>query len=317
MKTGKLLSILCLACLASGTLAQAPDLAFVTLGTASGPVGVPDRSQPANALIVGDRVFLVDAGDGTFGQLAKAGISPALVDGLFISHLHFDHTGGVLAILSLRAQVDNRAPFAIYGPPGTQAFTDGLVDAMAPALNAGFGLPGQTWQTNITVQEMRDGERVTVNGMTVTAAENSHYDSAADTADTPGFISLSFRFETASRSIVYTGDTGPSAAVTALAGDADLLVSEMMDIPAGLERITRLNPAIAPQALVGLEAHFTMHHVTPEQVATMAAEAGVDALVITHFAPGITSPDQAQEYRHRMERIYAGPIRFANDLDRF
>ena len=37
-------------------------------------------------------------------------------------------------------------------------------------------------------------------------------------------VSLSYRFDLADRSIVYTGDTGPSKAVVALAQGADLLV---------------------------------------------------------------------------------------------
>ena len=37
---------------------------FITLGTAGGPEAELDRAQPANALIVGTDVYLVDAGDG-------------------------------------------------------------------------------------------------------------------------------------------------------------------------------------------------------------------------------------------------------------
>jgi hypothetical protein len=47
---------------------------FIILGTASGPNSEAARSQPANALVVGGQLFLVDAGDGAVAQLARAGL---------------------------------------------------------------------------------------------------------------------------------------------------------------------------------------------------------------------------------------------------
>ena len=52
---------------------------FITLGTAGGPEAELDRAQPANALIVGTDVYLVDAGDGArplVGLLAAIGQHP-------------------------------------------------------------------------------------------------------------------------------------------------------------------------------------------------------------------------------------------------
>jgi len=69
--------------------------------------------------------------------------------------------------------------------------------------------------------------------------------------------------------------------------------------------------------MTGLEIHFRAHHVTPEQVALMAADAGVGEVVVTHFGPGITSTAQAQAYVESMATIYSGPVQFANDLDNF
>ncbi len=56
---------------------------FITLGTAAGPIAEVERSQPANALVIGDDVYLVDAGDGANNQRAKAGLLLENVRGLF------------------------------------------------------------------------------------------------------------------------------------------------------------------------------------------------------------------------------------------
>ena len=294
-----------------------PTMQFITLGTASGPDSIPNRSQPANALVTAQGLYLVDAGDGAVQQLAKAGRRLPEVDGLFLSHLHFDHTAGVLGVLGLRMQMEEKKTLNIYGPPGTKTFIDGLVAAMTPAMKAGYGLPRPPWQPNIAVHELRNGAVIELEDLIVKVAENTHYQNQQHTQDTPGYISLSFRFEGADRSIVFTGDTGPSTAVTELAKHADLLVSEMIDISLSIANIKRINPSMDANTLRAIETHFRAHHITPEQVAAMAATADVKALVITHFAPGASTPEQAQQYRKLMQNTFKGTIYFASDLDRF
>jgi len=294
---------------------------FITLGTAGGPNAEVTRSQPAHALVVGSDVYLVDAGDGAGGQLAKAGFLIEQVKGLFISHLHFDHTGGVLAVLGLRLQLNAPQTLDIYGPPGTEKFINGLLAGMAPAMQAAYGLPGQTWPSKLNVVELVDGSTVELTGVSVRVAENTHYIiEGADQSDLPdeeGYVSLSYRFDLANRSIVYTGDTGPSKAVTELAMNADVLVSEMMDVTLVLEDIKRTRPGMPAQMLAGIAAHLNPHHLTPRQVGEMAAAANVQELVITHFVPSITSQEDERKYRNMIREFFSGEIIFASDLDRF
>lgn len=61
---------------------------FITLGTIGEPIPHPERSQPANALVRGEDVVLIDCGDGTAEQLARAGLRPGSIRAVFLSHLH-------------------------------------------------------------------------------------------------------------------------------------------------------------------------------------------------------------------------------------
>jgi ribonuclease BN (tRNA processing enzyme) len=291
--------------------------AFITLGTAGGPEAEADRSQPANALMLGDTVYLVDAGDGVAGQLKKAGMRLPQVKGLFISHNHFDHTGGVLAVLGLRMQLNVHDTLAIYGPPGTQAFIDGLLAGMEPARVAAYGMPGQEWQANVEVTEITDGSVLELDGFNVTVAENTHFSIPENSGVEEKAKALSFRFDLENRSIVYTGDTGPSDAVAKLASNADLLVSEMMDIPAVLAFIRKVNPNMPQQQLDKIEWHFRAHHLLPEQVGDLAAAAGVKSVVVTHMVPNISDQAMADRYIAQIAQRFSGEIRIANDLDRF
>ncbi len=291
---------------------------FITLGTAGGPPsGNSTRSQPSNLLQVADRRYLVDVGDGTVAQLEKLGIQLVTIDAVFISHLHFDHTGGLLALLGLRMQLDAPNTLTVYGPDGAVAFVDGLLAAMAGSMDAAYGIPGQSWTADVVVVELSQGSVVELEGMTVTAAENTHYSVPGDPAAPPAAASLSYRFDLANRSIVYSGDTGPSAALASLAEGADVLICEMMDVDAVLANVRRLRPNLPVAALGAIEAHLRAHHVTPSQVGELGASAEVARLVITHMAPSVNTQTQEDMYRAEIGRAFSGPVVFADDLERF
>ena len=297
--------------------AEQPANVFITLGTAGGPEGEANRSQPANALLVGNDLYLVDAGDGAAGQLKKAGFRLPQVRGIFLSHNHFDHTGGMLAILGLRMQLNANEPLTIYGPPGTKTFIEGLLVGMEPVREAAYGMPGRSWTANVEVTELVDGAIIELDGLEVTVAENTHFKIPENSGVAEKAKSLSFRFDMDDRSIVYTGDTGPSEAVEKLARNADILVSEMMDIPAVLDAIRKVNPNMPQRQLDGIEWHFRAHHVLPHQVGEMAANAGVDQVVVTHMVPNIANEEMAARYRTEIAKTFDGKIVIANDLDRF
>lgn len=313
----KLIAIALMVSMSAVAADPSPASKFITLGTAGGPESHPDRSQPANALLVGDDLYLVDAGDGAAGQLAKAGFRVPQVRGLFLSHLHFDHTGGVLAVVGLRMQLNAHETLTVYGPPGTQAFINGLLAAIAPAMEAAYGMPGRSWEAHVEVRELADGSKVKLDGLTVQAAENSHFRIPEASDGQEKAKSLSFRFDLSDRSIIFTGDTGPSENMEKLAQDADLLISEMMDIPAVLANIRRVVPDMPDKQFQGIEWHFRAHHLLPKQVGELASRANVAKVVVTHMVPSIDDEAAAKRYHAEIAAEFDGDIAFAKDLDRF
>ena len=306
------LSVSVIACAEEG-----PTNEFITLGTIAGPVSNANRAQPANALTVNDDLYLVDAGDGAVGQLAKVGFRVDEIDGLFISHLHFDHTGGVLAVLGLQSQLNAKKALKVFGPPGTKTFINGLVAGMEPINAAAFGMPNRSWKTLVEVEEVVQGSTIELDGVTVHVAENSHFAIPEQSGQPEKAKALSFRFDLENRSIVYTGDTGPSEALEKLAKGADLLVSEMMDIDAILVEILGNNPDMPQRQYDGVEWHLRAHHLLPIQVGELASNAGVKRLVVTHMAPNVTTAEMAKRYLDEIAEVYDGEAVIADDLDRF
>ncbi|WP_241127593.1 MBL fold metallo-hydrolase [Novosphingobium terrae] len=317
-----LMAMLLIAGASPAMAAPAPQSApqWITLGTAGGPVPAPLRSQPANLLVTADGAYLVDCGDGCVEQLAKAGIALDRVKGLFISHLHYDHVGGVSALLGLRYQTSIYAPLPIYGPPGTKAMVDGLIAAMRPFAMSGYGIPGTRHvdpAETVAVSEVSGGEPVRLGPITATTVQNTHYSFAPGSEDDKRFRSLAWRFETGGRSFVFTGDTGPSEAVTHLASGADVLISEIIDLKTTLAMVHHENPHLDEQTSDGMLQHLSRHHLPATEVGRMAAQAGVKQVVVTHFAPSSPSAALVTQLREEIAAHYRGTITMARDLERF
>jgi ribonuclease BN (tRNA processing enzyme) len=291
-------------------------LTFTTLGTNAGPIPRADRAEPANLVRYGDQVVLVDVGDGAAGQLAKAGVPLGRVQAVLISHLHFDHTGGLFALLSLRFQSRQNTPLAIYGPPGTKDLVQQLFLAMGSGAGAVRSMGPSVYgppETGVSVVEIQDGSAFALGAIRITARENSHYQTLGPpSADRP--LSLSYRFDAPGRAIVYTGDTGVSDAVAQLCRGADVLVSEIMDPALALAQIRKTNPDFPPAAAKALEGHFRLEHLAPADVGRLAAACGVRTLVATHNS---LERDELAGARRQIGASYKGEIRFADDLQTF
>ncbi len=150
----------------------------------------------------------------------------------------------------------------------------------------------------------------------VTAVANSHYHFKPGSAAERFARSYAFRIEAAGRVIILTGDTGPSAAVTRIAQGADLLVSEVIDLP-GVRRTIESLPNIAPTFVDALMNHMRHDHLTPVDVGRMAKAAGVRCVVLTHIAPGSDGDNNLSVNRNGTVSIFSGPVIVARDLDRF
>ncbi|MXO92614.1 MBL fold metallo-hydrolase [Erythrobacter arachoides] len=292
-----------------------PAFRWTTLGTAGGPVPTPERSEPANLLDAGGMAILVDTGDGTADALAQIGRQQGEVSTVVISHLHWDHVGGLAAVLGLRWMNTFPGEVRVYGPPGTQAVVDGIIASLRPQQRVGFGTGAAVADpaANIRVTELTGGETVDLGeGLRMRAARNSHFDQSIEEV---GTVSLSLRFDMGGRSITYTGDSGPITELTALAEGSDMLLSEVIALEPLIAEILATRPDMPAQVQAAMRQHLSTHHIDAGEVGRLAAEAGVGRLVLTHFAvpPGLLS--ESERYlRDGVRQHYSGPLDLARDL---
>lgn len=280
-------------------LLQAAAATVITLGTGT-PFPDPTRQGPATAVTVGSMTLLFDAGSGVERQLRAAGLPMSGPTVLFLTHLHSDHTLG-LADLILTSWVMRRTrPFTIYGPPGTRRMVDRLMAAYADDIRIRTeGLEHEFrdgWK--VRVEEVRGGDLFDSAGVHVQAIPVEH-------GNWP--VAFAYRIEAAGRSILITGDTRAARILPAAAHEVDVMVSEVY--PA-----TRMAPEDRPGGQ-DWPAYLRAFHISDEELGAIAARAHPKHLVLTHIVRMGATDDEILAGIRRGG--YQGPVRFANDLDRF
>ena len=86
--------LLFLVVLMPGWAQQDPAMELILLGTGY-PYPNADRAGPSCSVVVGDKVFILDAGRSTVMRLAAAHISWNSIKSVFITHLLSDHIDGL------------------------------------------------------------------------------------------------------------------------------------------------------------------------------------------------------------------------------
>lgn len=295
---------------------------WITLGTGGGPQIRQKRSQPANALLVNGAVYLFDMGAGTLHRFIAAGLRLNQLRAAFLSHHHIDHNAGIAPVLMHRWQQAPKAPpLIVLGPPGSKAMVDGILTGnrsteLSPVTQEGRQKPELASSSVGTDLPLATPEPIEIyrdENVRILAIVNTHYNFPAGSEPARVSRSYAFRAETSDRSFVYTGDTGPSEAVTRLANGADVLVAEVMD-PAAMQRVAERNELVSPEAFM---RHMLEDHLTPEEVGKLAAAANVQEVVLTHIVPGFDRETSTAAYSEGVREYFTGKITVADDLERF
>ncbi len=277
--------------------AEAPRTRVVVLGTGN-PNADPDRSGPSVAVVVGDHAYLVDAGPGLVrraGAAYRGGIAALAPERLriaFITHLHSDHTVGLPDLIFSPWVLGRDVPLTLYGPPGIRAMSEHLLAAYgADIRNRIDGLePANTEGYKVVAHEAVPGEIYRDERVTVTAVPVEHGD--WDTA-------FAYRFETADRVIVISGDARLSESLVAACNGCDVLMHEVYSA----ERFTQLPTE--------WQRYHARAHTSTEQLADLATRARPKLLVLYHqLYWGATDEDLLREIRSR----YPGNVVSARDL---
>lgn len=279
--------------------ALAAQTRVVLLGTGT-PNPEPDRSGPAVAVVVGNAAYLVDAGPGVVRRAEAArrlGISALAQPNLtavFLTHLHSDHTLGLPDLIFSPWVLERTAPLRVFGPRGTAAMVRHIQEAWAEDVR--IRLDG--WQPQnptgyrAVAREIDSGLVHADSNVRVYAFRVSH-GSVPD--------AFAYRFETADRVVVVSGDTRSTEGMVEACRGCDVLVHEVYS-DAGFARL--------PPEWQRYHAAF---HTSARALGELATRARPGLLVLYHQLSwgGVPLDSITGEVR----RAFAGRVVFGRDLE--
>lgn len=264
----------------------------ILLGTGT-PNADPERSGPAVAVVANGVPYLVDCGPGVVRRAAAAHIKPSDLKIAFVTHLHSDHTVGLPDLILTPWTLERTSPLELYGPPGISSMANHILAAYREDIRVRLtgGEPSNKTGYKVNAHEIKAGLVYRDANVTVTAFRVPH----GEWRDAFGY-----RFDTSDgRSIVISGDTGPSDAVVKACNGCDVLIHEVYST-AGFSR----RP-------VEWQKYHARYHTSSAELAVIATKARPGLLVLTHqLFWGTSEEDLLAE----VVKGYAGKVVSGRDL---
>lgn len=297
---------------------KAPS-SLITLGTSAGPSLTPGRAQTSHLLTVNGTYYVVDAGDGVARRMARAGADVREVGIIFLTHHHDDHTAGLGTLMSLAWDRQRTEPINVYGPPRTKELVDATVRYCSISADIRIADGGRSVPLDKVFfgHDVGIGEIYQDDNIRVSATENTHF--SFHQGDAAGrYKSYTYRFETPDRVIAFTGDTGFSAAVTELARDADVLVTETSSCDERKNRMIKDGTwqAMSAAEQEGIMRQATQGHMALDNIGMLATQAGVRKVVLSHLTRRVETADY-EPWAEEVRKHFSGEVVVAEDLMEF
>ena len=290
------------------TTASPSKTQVVLLGTGN-PFPDPDRSGPATAIVVNGKAYLIDFGPGVVRRAKAAmfdkgiaALEPTNLTTAFVTHLHSDHTVGYPDLIFTPWVMGRKVPLEVYGPKGIKAMTDHVLAAWQADIEERVST--ESWQApnyrdtyKVNVHEISAGVIYKDANVTVTAFPTKHA-----FPETYGY-----RFDTADRSIVISGDTTYSQTTIDACHGCDVLIHEVQTLDWLAKR-------------PDFQSYAAKYHTSSTQLAELASKAKPHLLIIYHASivlrPGLrpqaSSPEEALK---EVLAGYTGEVVVGRDLD--
>jgi ribonuclease BN (tRNA processing enzyme) len=276
----------------------ATGVAVQVLGS-GGPESQDKRASTSYLVwLNGKALVILDAGGGSALRFGESGAQMSQVDVFLFSHFHVDHSSDFPALIFSSWFEDRKSPLPIFGPPGND-----FMPSTTEFVHDVFSDPHGVYRYLSELVEPGQGSyQLQPHNVMASSRPNLVFRNDDLALYAVGVIhgavpALAWRVEIRGKRIVFSGDTnGEGIGLTQLATNADLFVAHNA----------------VPEGATGVERRL---HMPPSVIGTIAANAHVKRLVLSHRM--LRTLGKEKDTEAEIGRRYLGPIAFANDLDCF
>ena len=247
--------------------------------------------------------LLIDCGEGTQVALKEKGWSPKPIDVICFTHYHADHISGLPGLLLTMGNAERTEPLTLIGPKGLTRVVSAL-RVIAPELPFEIEFreltqPEETIEIKgYHITAFRVNHNVTCYGYSLEIKRTGKFDAArakeqniplkcwnplqkGETVTVDGITYTPDMVLGPARKgikLTYTTDTRPVKAISEHAAGSDLFICEGMYGEQDKEAKAK-----------------AYKHMTFREAASLAKEAGVGEMWLTHYSPSLVRPEEALE----------------------
>jgi len=178
------------------------------------------RAGVATQILVSTVEFdiLVDVGDGVLRDLLQSGYDFERLEAIAITHGHFDHVGGLWALLGFLRMIGRTKDLLIIAPSNCDE-VERLVKSFTIVYN-------ETMPFKIVLKELSDEEKVNIGKITVQAFPVIHRGAIKVFGILERIPALGYSISYGKQRIVISGDTGICQSLEKFTEGADLAILE-------------------------------------------------------------------------------------------
>ncbi|MDH3644501.1 MAG: MBL fold metallo-hydrolase [Gammaproteobacteria bacterium] len=263
----------------SAPAADAVDALRVFVCGSSSPLPAPGRAQACIAILTPEHFYLIDSGARSTVNLGTARLPMARLDGILLTHFHSDHIAEIYEV-NLNSWVQGRAqPLTVTGPAGVSNVVDGINATYA--MDVGYRVAHHSAELLppalgvLQAKTITPGVVVDSGGLRIEAIEADH---------APISPAVAYRIDYQGRTVLVTGDTVITEAISAAAQNLDLLLTDTLSLPIILTLSEQAKEAGRTRNAKILK-DVTDYHASTDSIIALIEKANVKLTGYYHLVP--------------------------------